>query len=252
MSNNPYAWLDALLPSTVANAKPSTKDPLVFIGTGYKFDQSGKPMYELGQQQQRAVSSTAAGALYYDWDDKTKSQFKAAVTLAGKDTTGWQDGDYAAEWRKYVGQAGAYYRNGQGKAVTPWDILVMDRANREAQGPVTTTNTSTSVNLSTQADVSAAAYDIARTLLGRAPTDAEIAKYTSVINARERANPTTTTTTTTTQPGGSSSSSSSTSGGFSAAAAQDEIRKQAQATEGYAEHQAATTYFNAFMQMLGG
>lgn len=249
---DPYSWLDAL-PDTANTSKAVKGDALVFTGqsVGYEFDASGRPT-KVGTNAASTASAKAVSSLYYDWDDKQKAEFKSALALTGVDTTGWQDGQFANAWGSYVGQAAAYYRNGQGKQITPWDVLVMDRRNREGQVPKTTTNTSTSVNLSSQADVEAAAYDIARSLLGRAPTDAEIARYTSIINARERANPAKTTTTTTTQPGGDSTSSSTSSGGFGAGAAQDEIRKQAQGEEGYAEYQAATTYFGALMGMLGG
>lgn len=232
-------------------------DPHVFLGTikgGHivKDDTGGGWHTYKTQDRPNITTSSQAYNLWLDWDEGQRSKFRAALTLTGLDTSGYRDADWANAWKAYVDQAAGYYRDGQGSNISPWDILAMDRREREAQIPKTTTQTSSSVNLSSKADVEASAYDIARALLGRAPTDDEVAKYTEVINAKERANPNVTTTTTTTKGGEVLNQSSTTSGGFSAQAAQNELRKQAQGEDDYAEYQAATTYYNALYQMLGG
>lgn len=258
---DPNAAISAAQQQTAQSVAPtiSNKSPLVYLGMRSVINpntpiERQQDLLRPGDLQRKpyTLDADSAANLWYSWGEDDRSRFRSSLSLAGVDTTGYSDAQWASAWGNYVSQAAAYYQNGAGKQVTPWDILSMDRRDRESQGPKTTTSTNTSTNLSTKGDVEGTAYDIARALLGRAPTDDEVSKYTQVINEKERANPTTQTTTTTTQPSGSSSSTSTTSGGVSAASAQNTLRKQVQGESDYGEYQAATTYYDALVQMLGG
>jgi hypothetical protein len=198
---------------------------------------------------------------YYLWDEPTKQKFRSELALTGAEVDRMSDAQIQKAWASYVAQAGAYWQNGNGKALTPWDVMSMDRANRERQGPTTSTSTSTStaLDISTREDAAYIAQQAARSLLGRDPTRQEVTTLLGSLNAYERKNPrvTTSTQTSTTQPGGaggggdtSSTSTSNTQGGVSEQAramlAQDQLKQNKE----YGAYQAATTYYQAMMQTL--
>lgn len=194
---------------------------------------------------------------YYMWDDATKQKFSSQLALTGADTSRMSDAQLQKAWASYVAQAGAYWQNGNGRGLTPWDIMSMDRSNREQQGPTksTSTSTSTALDISTKEDASYIAQQAARSLLGRDPTQQEVTKLLGTLNQYERANPrvTTSTQTSTQQPGGdsTSSSTSNTQGGVSAEGRSMLAQQQLKQNPEYGAYQAATTYFNDLMQVLG-
>jgi len=188
---------------------------------------------------------------FYTWDDTTKQRFRAELALAGANTDQMSDGQLAKAWESYVAQSGAYWQNGNGRGLTPWDILAMDRTNRETQGPTKTTSTSTALDLSTRQDAQAVAQQAAKSLLGRDPTQAEITKLLGSLNQYERNNPRVTTTESIQQPGGGGSQTSTTTGGVSADARAMIAQDQAKQGPEYGAYQAATTYYQAMMQVLG-
>lgn len=188
---------------------------------------------------------------FYTWDDNTKQQFRAQLALAGANTDQMTDMQLAKAWESYVAQSGAYWQNGNGRGLTPWDILAMDRTNREKQGPTKTTSTSTALDISTRQDAQAIAQSAARSLLGRDPTQSEITKLLGTLNQYERNNPRVTTSESIQQPGGGGSQTSTTTGGVSDAARQVLAQEQAKQNPEYGAYQAATTYYEAMMQVLG-
>src|SRR6478752_5995780 len=102
-------------------------------------------------------------------------------------------------------------------------------------------------------DVRALTTQMLTELLGRAPTDEELAKYRSSINGYERANPEMTTTTHTLNDMGEEvAQSSTTTGGASQAALGSIVEGGAKKGPEYGKYQAGTTYFNALMQMITG
>lgn len=244
---------------------PSSKNPPVFLG--YKDNPSAgvaptgpyAPGYKPGvgsfatTQPGRiadigTVDSTTAQ--FYSWDQKTKDKFLAQAALAGYDTSGMKDGQLAALWGSYVSQAAQYY--GSGVAVTPWDIMAKDRAQRESAQPRSVTQKSTAYDLSTFGDARAIFYTAAQQLLGRDPTKAEATSFQAALNKMERANPTVTTTTSNYLGQELQSQNSTTEGGVKEGARQMEAMDMAKAKPEYGAYQAATTYFDALMNTIGG
>lgn len=189
---------------------------------------------------------------FYSWDQKTRDKFLSQVALAGYDTNNMKDAQLAALWGNYVAQAANYYA--QGVTVTPWDIIAKDRDQREAymNTPRTVKQTSKSFDMSTEGDARAIFYTAAQQLLGRDPTKAEVTSFQKALNDMERANPTVTTTTANYLGDTLQSQESETTGGVKEGARQMMSMDKAKSSEEYGAYQAATTYFDAMMQMLGG
>lgn len=125
-------------------------------------------------------------------------------------------------------------------------------------GATKKTTTSKQVDLSSYADVEALTKSVLIQALGRAPSAAEVASFKKTLNSEERANPTVATTTSTLSPNlqtgevETTQQSTTTSGGLSAEAKAGLVEEKAQATPEYGAYQAATTYMNSLMQMMGG
>jgi len=269
-----YSAMSRQAQSTATAAGPSSKDPAVFLGyknnpaattptlgvpyaPGYK--QPGS-MFVAGSPGSFATSTpgrvadfgtvSSVTAQFYSWDQATKDKFLAQAALAGYDTSNMKDGQLAALWGNYVTQAAQYY--GSGVAVTPWDIMAKDRAQREAAQPRSVTQKSTSYDLSTFGDARAIFYTAAQQLLGRDPTKAEATSFQAALNKMERANPTITTTTSNYLGQELQSQNSTTEGGVKEGARQMEAMDMAKAKPEYGAYQAATTYFDALMNTIGG
>ncbi len=248
----------------VSNVGGGAKDPLVFLGFGqsapvtpqgpYAPGYKPSPLLFGGGVTHTTVPLSQVAGQYYDWDQKTKDKFLAQLNLAGFDTTKMRDADVAAVWANYSQQAGAYYKNGAGQAVTPWDILAKDRRQREAYlaTPRTETRTSTQVQLSTTQDAHAIFLQSAKSLLGRDPTKAEIKSFQEQLNAYERANPQKVTTTTNLVGDTVKSQSETATGGVSGEArtllATEDIEKDPE----YGAYQAATSGMSWLMEMVQG
>lgn len=183
---------------------------------------------------------------YYMWDDATRQKFRAEVALTGIDVARASDQDMAKIWGSYAAQSAAYWMNGAGKPLTPWDIISMDRKTREAQGP--RTSTSTNMNLSSLGDAKYIAQQAARSLLGRDPTQTEVNTLLNSLNAAERANPTVSTTVT--QAAGDSSTT--TGGGVTDAERAMAAQEQLKSSREYGAYQAATTYYNDMISVIRG
>lgn len=195
--------------------------------------------------------SQAAGQ-YYNWDAGMKSKFMAQAAIAGYDTQNMKDGQLAALWGNYVAQAAEYYK--QGVAVSPWDIIAKDMAQREAymKKPRTVTQTSKQYDLSTEGDARAIFYTAAQQLLGRDPTKSEAKKFQDALNKMERENPTITKTTSNYVGDELQSQESTSEGGVKEGARQMMAMDEAKQKPEYGAYQAATTYFDATMKAIGG
>jgi len=249
---------DAFASISGSSASGGTKDPLVFLGYSNKklpehFNVgSSDPAYYDRLLGLKAQKLSQVANQYYNWDDKTKNKFLTQLNLAGYDTQSMKDSQIAQLWGNYAAQAAQYYA--QGKKLTPWDILAKDREQREAymNTPRSVTQTSTSYDMSTREDAHAIFLQSAQSLLGRDPTKAEITAFQKALNAYEKANPTTTTTTTNYMGDTVTGQSSTTKGGVKEGARQlmamEDIKKDPE----YGAYQAATTYFDAMMEMIGG
>jgi hypothetical protein len=238
------------------NSKSSTSDPPVYLGSGYA-PLTGSESYQQLQDLAKAGKSDQVQNLssvqqqYYDWDDKTRNKFLSQLSLAGYNVSNMQDSDLASAWSNYATQAAAYYKSGNGKKLTPWDIMAIDRRTREAAVPTTTTATNLSYDMSSKEDAHALFLQASQSLLGRAPTGSEISQFQKQLNVYEKKNPTKTTTTTTTSGTGNSTSNTNTSGGVSATSREMMASDEAKQGPEFGAYQASTTYFNALLGAIG-
>lgn len=188
---------------------------------------------------------------FYGWDDRQKAEFRNRLGMLNKNFLTATDDQLASAWGDYVQQSANYLSAGQN--LTPWDIFSKDLASKSAAnaGPQTHTTKTVDTSLTSRVDSDAVFKSAAQSLLGRAPTDAEYAKFYSTLNSQERANPTVATTTTTTDAEGNVTNSQRTSeGGIGAGGAQLLAQKAAEQNPDYGAYQAATTYYNAMMQTI--
>jgi len=236
----------------------SSQDPLVFLGYSNKtlpehfnVGSSDPKYYERLLGAKTATLSQVAGQ-YYNWDQKTRDKFLSQLNLAGYDTNGMQDSQIAGMWASYAQQAAAYYA--AGNSLTPWDILAKDMKQREAymNTPRSVTQTSTSYDMSTREDAHAIFLQAAQSLLGRDPTKSEISAFQKALNAYEKAHPTVTTQTTNYMGDTVTGQTSTTKGGVKEGARQLMAVEVVKRDPEYGAYQAATTYFDAMMQMIGG
>lgn len=238
----------------------STSDPPVYLGQSPGLSAGTQNPYGFGNQpvtpgitaaQDNVQNLSAVQQQYYDWDAKTRNKFLSQLSLAGYNVSNMQDSDLASAWSNYATQAAAYYKSGNGKKLTPWDIMAIDRRTREAAVPTTTTATNLSYDMSSKEDAHALFLQASQSLLGRAPTGSEISQFQKQLNVYEKKNPTKTTTTTTTSGTGNSTSNTNTSGGVSATSREMMASEQAKQGPEFGAYQASTTYFNALLGMLG-
>lgn len=234
-------YVDPQNPNVYLGRKPTEKQRRMNVGMVAALERAGAAPDIVEQDNLQNVSNQ-----YYLWDDATRQKFRAEVALTGIDVARASDQDMAKIWGSYAAQSAAYWMNGMGKPITPWDVISMDRKTREAVGP--RTSTSTNMNLSSLGDAKYIAQQAARSLLGRDPTQAEVSTLLNSLNAAERANPTVTTTVT--QPGGDSTST--TTGGLSEAARAMQAQEQLKASKEYGAYQAATTYYNDMISVIRG
>ena len=242
-----------------SNSSGGSQDPPVYMGITYTVQPKYGGMGHSGGGE--VTGSTKVGSIntpslssvagqYYTWDGKTKAKFLTQLSLAGYNTSGMTDDQLSKAWAAYAQQSANYLARGVKQ--TPWDIMARDMHQRESASSLAPqVSTTSNVQLSTASDAHALFSQAAQSLLGRAPTKAESRNFLATINSYEREHPTTTTTTTTPKSGGGSSSSSVTTGGASAAGEQDVATQEAKKDPEYGAYQAATTYYNALMDMVG-
>lgn len=143
------------------------------------------------------------------------------------------------------------------KKVTPYEWLELwhgaGAAGRGAGegGPSTTTSVSKDFQEVDDLDARAAAEDAYGALLGRAPKGKEADAIHAALQAYAQAHPSITRQTVHSDGDGNVRQTTKTSGGMSGAAAQQIVEDEVKSEPGYAEYQAATTYFNALQGALG-
>ena len=224
-----------------------------------------------------------AQTLPASWDQSTLQKFVNTGII--KNVPGFQVGmgmpEIMSAWDDMLKSSWSMNKNlqeGQ-KAWTPWDVLNSYGNSKNKFGTVTkdgwqydvatgerikyvgkTTKTTTSkqIDLSNPGQVKAIVTDSLRQLLGRAPTDKELAQYRASINGYENANPQVSTTTQTLTPDVATGEvnvtgqNTVTAGGVTDVDRQQLISDSATQTKEYGKYQAATTYWNAMMQMIAG
>lgn len=191
-----------------------------------------------------------------DWSEKKRTDFAVLAVAAGlirKPTINFEDLEPLLT-ALAMRSAKLYER---GIKITPWGLLErygVDPKKTPAQGPVTTTSTSRTVNLSAPREASSLVDAALAQRLGRAATKQEKAKFLAALNAAEKREPATTTSTTTTTGAGtekvSSDSSSTTSGGVNPSAFAEEWSLGHNKDEA-GSFQALAEYMPAFYAALG-
>lgn len=207
--------------------------------------QSGIEQYATADQ----VLST-----YKQFDDTDKKRMVALMDQyygAGK----WDVTKMATFWQLAVTQAATQYA--MGNKVTPWDALsqyvqqsVKDgSAPGATNGGFTTRYRDTQVTLTSPSQARGLVNQALSQYLGRTATDKEQKAFLAALQHEQKANPTVTTGSRSYDArGASSGTSAATSGGVDTGVFAQEW---AQAQEGSAEHAAATTYMDAFLNTLG-
>lgn len=200
----------------------------------------------------RLVSQDQAILEFYEWSDERRAQwgqYLVGLGLIGED----EASDFSVlrdNWEALVGEAANFAA--VGKQVSPHEAAKLVALGRPGPGAGgipdgTRTSTSTQVDLTDPQTARALVNEVLASQLGREATPDEVAEFTRVLNAAERANPVSTSTTTQYEDGAAASQSSVTSGGLGAAGAQQLLVDQARATPNYAEYQAASTFMNLLM-----
>jgi hypothetical protein len=212
-------------------------------------------------------SSYEAAYDIYGWSDAEKKAWGNRVYSLGMTSDPYDWDGMVKAWGWAVDQAAGLHD--AGKNVTPWGFVSMYEKERTDAGlglnpstgytgPRTQTNTNTAVNLPSQSDAEAAVTQLFQEQVGRKPTDNELARYSSTLIGGYRDHPQTTTTTTTNTPtsfagdgsviDSDTSTSSTSTGAFNPSGM---LQKKVEADPEYGAYQAATTYFNALMQVIG-
>lgn len=208
------------------------------------------------------------------WDPSTLSKFVNSGILYKVPGFGANMGmpEVMDQWDNMLQRAFTFSQKGD-KKWTPWDVVnsyntgatageikqgdwMVDAATNakiKYVGPRSTTQVNKHVDLSSAEDVQAITTNALTQLLGRAPTDKEVAQYKATINGYEKAHPQSTTTTTQISAEGvAGDTSSTTTGGATDAGRQALISQGAVGTPEYNKYQAGTTYYNALLAMIGG
>ena len=198
------------------------------------------------------------------WSDKQVADTITKMQKAGFSNVKTFD-QMMGVWGQLVQRASGMYAYSEGQnKVTPWDVLSMygkeavktglvDK-NGQAISPLAgTTHTSTTKTVSdvTQGDAWNALQQTLSQLLGRDPSQQEIRDFAYRMNSLAAKNPTVTKSVTTYNNQGDPNTTSSTHGGFSSSDVAEAAYNQAQNDPNYAEHQAATLYYNAAVSGLG-
>lgn len=194
--------------------------------------------------------------MFFLFNQATKDDLRMKIALTGnQNALKMNDADLFSRWSAYVKLAAQYAA--AGKPFSPWDLLnndiaAADRAKQSMQ-PTVTETTSTRTDLTSLADAEAIFYQSARTLIGRAPTEEESAAFHAALNAQETDNPIVQKVRRTTSATGETTEEVvSQSGGMSGEAKQLAALKEAQTNPEYGAYQAATTYMNAFKELIYG
>ena len=217
----------------------------------------------------------SAKAMPLQWNDSILKQFVNTGILNKVPGFNGNMGmpEIMSAWDDLVQASIAFNQSDPNRKWTPWDVLntyktdgkfgtirkgdwEYDVATGEKVkyvGPKTKTQTDKRIDLSSAEDVKALTTQVLTQTLGRAPTAQELAQYKATLNAQEQANPTLTTQTQTLNDMGEVVNTATTqSGGLSAEAKAGLVSDKSKQGPEYGKYQAATTYYNAMMQMISG
>lgn len=244
----------------------STNNPWVYMGPGYTrqaplpadfysgyADGFDPNVPQVGTFATDKLTMEEALQQFWKFSDTDKARFDNFLARSGAKPGEMTTLKKYDIWKTYI-EASLNYAMAGKTNISPWDVMNAEISAREAEQakePKTVTQTSRSVDLSSRADVEAILYQASKTLLGRAPTDDEVASFLTGVNAMERESPTLVTTRTTTSPEGEVVDQQvERSGGVSDTARSLAAKKEAEKSPEYGAYQAATTYYNDFMELL--
>jgi len=177
------------------------------------------------------------------WDDLLQTSIMLNKTSKGKQWTPW---DVLETYNNKPGSLGT-------RKVGDWLVDIATGEKVKYVGPRTKTQKQTALDLSNPEQVQALATQTLTQMIGRAPTDKELAQFKATLNGYEREHPQVTTTTQHLNDQGEVTNSDVVqTGGVDDAARATVLGEGIQKTKEYGKYQAGTTYFNALMQMIGG
>ena len=221
--------------------------------SGGEFHMGGQDgSQQVGQETYATADQVAS--LYLGFDDTDKKRMVGLMDQyfgAGK----WDTTKMAPFWQVAVTQAATQYA--LGNKVTPWDALTsyVAKSVKDGTAPSSTNGgfsagyRDTQVNLTNPSQARGLVNNALSQYLGRTATDKEQQAFLAALQQQEKANPNVTTGSRSYNSRGASTGTSATqSGGIDPA---QFAQEWAQSQEGSAEHMAATTYMDAFVNALG-
>ena len=219
-------------------------------------DVAAKPATE----RDGTLTSTQVENMPYYWTEENITDAMKRMREAGINVTSFNTGENSlvSVWGNLVSRASAMYSLSEGKnKVTPWDVLGMYKAEAKAADNYvnyesgTRTSTNKSIAHITEGEAWSSLQSTLSKMLGRDPSDQEVRDFTYKMNALAAKNPAISKTISKYKAGDITSSTTSTEGGFTGADVAEAAYGQAQSNPGYAEFQAASTYYNAALSALG-
>lgn len=213
-----------------------------FVNKGIMY---GIPGFDVGMGMPEIVAA---------WDDLVRAS--AAFSTGSKKWTPW-------DVMESYGGSGKQKFGTMTKGDWVYDVATGERL--KYVGKTTRKTKSEQVDLSSPEEVQALVTQVLREALGRAPNEAELARFKATITGYEKEHPLVTEVTETATAesieaarvsGGDvftgAQQSSITSGGVSDAARAALVQAPTEETKEYGKYQAGTTYWDAMMQMIGG
>lgn len=192
----------------------------------------------------------------YLWSQDKVTKVMQRMRSSGINVTTFDE--LVSAWGGLAERAALTYGLSQGKnKVSVWDVMDMYKSEAQAAGSFTNyengtkTTTQRTVSDVSEGEAWSALQANLQQMLGRDPGDEEIRDFAYRMNRLAAENPSITETVTRYKAGDAVSSESSTTGGFTSADMAQEAYDEAQNDPGYAEYQAASTYYNAMISALG-
>ena len=250
--------------SSAIIGSPSGRQRYVYMGNYTTNEWQGVPYKVGGATRQVTQLVPVADARYMmetlsPADRKKLNDTTTAYFGHNRWDPSWQDG----VWERAINvSANSYAYGPQDKAITPIDafqLVVQDMAGSSGggrggaggyKGPVTTTQTTKSVNLTNPGEARGLVNKALGDYLGREATSQEQDAFLAALNMQEKRNPTITKQVSTTTPQGNNQTVSQnvqSQGGFNPSTFAQEY---AQGQEGAAEFQAATNLLDTFIGSL--
>lgn len=219
---------------------------------------SGKYVGSRFVSSDKVQTADQAELNFYTWSmDETRAWgqrlYKAGIL---KDPTDYDS--MFSVWKAAVAKSAAFYA--VGKKVTPWDVIGIQENLSGVGGPngprvgkpKTVRRVDKNIQNLSPADADAYTKQVFQDMVGRDPTDGELAKYRSMLIGLSAKNPQVTTTTSNYDAEGVLTGSvSNTTGGFTSGMAQSAVQGGVDSTAEYGTYLAAVKYYNALQGALG-